>query len=190
MQFDSKDSLLLFDKFNKLLALKLTDQFSSDFKVSFSMKEYESTIHAYENCLKTVPSFSFIGQFNYSNRGVLLAVDPQIIYALTQSCFGVDPDQLTQKSESYFNFSEQFIGKEFISVLLSYFEEKACSIQLGRIDDQLDQIHLFFLDEQVVHVTMHCYIQGKEAGAIQLIYPLQFMKKEQDKWLSINEVKQ
>ncbi len=179
---ESKELVQHFVKFNKLLGLKITDQLSADLKVAFSISEFAGNLQDYQACLSVVPKFSFIGQFNYQNRGVLFSADSRIVSLLTDRMFGGN-GMVEEQKDTHFTFSEQFLGKEVVGIVEEYFNQKSCNVEFGRFDYHVDHTHLFFFDEQVMFIDMKCTIHGNDVGSMVLVYPLQFVKQEQEKWM-------
>ena len=173
-----------FLKFNKILGLKVTNTVSTQLKVGLCVTEFSGGVKEYQSCHSILPKFSFFGQFGYQNRGVLISIDPKIVMLGTQRCFGGKVDIVNDNGkETSFTFAENFFGKQVIGILNNEFEEKECSLEMNKIDYQLDRSHLFFSDEKVLFIEMKCTIEGNNVGAICMVYPLQFVKEEKEKWI-------
>ena len=171
-----------FNKYNKILGLKLTNIISSQLKVGLCISEYTGGVKEYQMCKNSLPSFSFFGQFSYQNRGVLMSVDPKIIVLGTQRCFGGEIDIVNYQANT-FTFAERFLGKQLLGIVEKSFEEKECNIALAKMDYQLDRSHLFFADEKVFFIEMKCTVDGNSVGSICMTYPLLFVKQEKEKWM-------
>ena len=170
-----------FLKFNKLMGLHITNRLSADLKMGFGIQEFSGVVQDYQSCLSVIPSFSFIGQYHYLNRGILCSIDPKIIASSANRCFGGDGKQ-AGTDRQVFTASEQFMGNEFTGLCESFFHSKDCPIEYSRMEYFINRTHLFFSDEQVLFVTMKCTIQSNDVGSMMFVYPLQFVKQEQEKW--------
>jgi len=170
-----------FLKFNKIVGLNITNFISTQLKVGLCISDFSGGVKEYQSCKDSIPRFSFFSQFGYQNRGILLSIDSKIITLGTQRCFGGKMD-LSQVSDSTFTFAENFFGKQVIATYEKIFEEIETEIQLNKIDYFLDRSHLFFSDEKVLFIEMKCTVDGSDAGSIHMIYPLMFVKQEQEKW--------
>ena len=171
-----------FIKFNKIMGLKLTNTVSTQLKVGLCVSEFSGGIKEYQSCQKTLPTFSFFGQFSYQNRGVLMSIDPKIVMLGTQRCFGGDVDVSNYQGNT-FTVAESFFGKHVIAIIDKTFEEKKCNLEMAKIDYQLDRSHLFFSDEKVLFIEMKCDVEGNDVGSICMIYPLIFVKQEKEQWM-------
>ena len=172
-----------FLKFNKVMSVKVVNNIATQLKVGLTISHFAGGIKEYQASSETIPNFSFIGQFTYSNRGIVFAIDPKIIMLSTQRLFGGDIDFQTY-SEKKFTFSECFIGKYILSSIETLLINKECPVKLNRIEHFMDRAHLFFSDEKVVFIEIRCNVQGEDVGKIGIFYPLIFLKQEKEKWSS------
>ena len=153
-----------FIKFNKVMGVNIINTLASQLKTGLSIAEFSGGIKEYQASISTINNFSFIGQFNYQNRGIACIIDPKIIIMSTQRTFG-GSSEIEPSDSTTFTFNE-----------------KQCQISLNRIEHNKERSHLFFSDEQVVFVEMNCTNNGQDIGKIALIYPLTFVKQEKEKW--------
>ena len=170
-----------FIKFNKVMGVNIINTLASQLKTGLSIAEFSGGIKEYQASISTINNFSFIGQFNYQNRGIACIIDPKIIIMSTQRTFG-GSSEIEPSDSTTFTFTENFIGKSILVSVENYFNEKQCQISLNRIEHNKERSHLFFSDEQVVFVEMNCTNNGQDIGKIALIYPLTFVKQEKEKW--------
>ena len=167
---DSQELTEQFIKFNKLLGLRL----------------FNGVIQDYQACTSVLPEVSFVGQFNYLNRGVLMSVDPRIIASITNRCFG-GRGEINEFKAASFSMAEKFIGKEIVQLVELFFSQKDIDVKCGRVDENLGRVHMFFSDEQVLFMDMKCRVGVEEAGSMAFVYPIQFIKQEQSKWLATED---
>ncbi|RAP31326.1 hypothetical protein DID78_01450 [Candidatus Marinamargulisbacteria bacterium SCGC AG-343-D04] len=179
---DTKRLFELFLRYNKLLGLHITNTFSEDLKFSFGVSEFSGMLQDYKACLSLIPAFSFVGHFGYENRGVLCSLDSRIVSVSGNRCFG--GAGLVEDGEKHsLTLSEQFIGKEYVSIVEKFLSRRDCPIAFTRMEYHIDRSHLFFSDEQVFFVDMKCSIQSHDVGSMVFVYPLQFVKQESSRWL-------
>lgn len=179
---DTKRRLDLFLRYNKLLGLHVTHTFSEDLKFSVAIKDVSGILQDYQSCLSFIPSFSFISHFSYKNRGVLCSIDKRILAISTNRCFG-GVGLVEDAEKQHFTFSEQFIANEFANVIERFLGQYECPVKFNRMESHIDRSRLFFSDEHVYFVEMKCCIQSQPVGSMIFVYPLQFIKQEQEKWL-------
>ena len=172
-----------FLKFNKVMSVKVVNNIATQLKVGLTISQFSGGIKEYQASSETIPNFAFIGQFTYSNRGIVFAIDPKIIMLSTQRLFGGEVNFQTYPNKN-FTFSECFIGKYILSSIESQLIDKECPVKLNRIEHFMDRAHLFFSDEKVVFIEIKCNVQGENVGKIAMFYPLIFLKQEQKKWSS------
>jgi flagellar motor switch protein FliM len=160
--------------FYKRLALSTSDMVSSKLKLNFDMKSLEYVEGEYSDFEKILPPFAYIAIYQYLKRGVLLSVDPRIIYILSNRMLG-GKGEIEKKPKPKFTFSEDFFGKEFISWFSYYYEENELPLKYLRIENSVDHTHYFFPDDPVVLAKLNCSINKKEIGSIVFCHPKSFL---------------
>ena len=118
-----------------------------------------------------------MGLYKYQGRGILIFIDPKIVYVLSNRMFG-GKGLVEKKPKPAFTFSEQFFGKELISWFTQYFEKSGVLVSFLRVENHVDHIHYFFPDEEVAVSQMKCKVNGEELGGIYLCHPIEFVEKE------------
>ena len=160
--------------FYKQLALNTSDMVSSKLKLNFDMKSLEYSEGQYSDFESQLPPFAYISVYQYEKKGVLLSVDPRLIYILSNRMLG-GKGEIEKKPLLKFTFSEDFLGKEFISWFSYYYEENKIPLTYLRVENKVDHTHYFFSDDPVVIVKLNCSINKKEIGSVVFCHPKSFL---------------
>ena len=171
------DKMTHFGNYYKLLSLLLSDQVSSLLKFNFDMKEVDCRTTLYAQFSQMMPDFLFVGLYKYKSRGLLLFIDPKIVYMLSNRMLG-GQGTVETKPTPMFTFSETFFGKELVSWFTQYYQKSGVPVSFLRVENQIDHIHYFFPDEEVAVVSFTCKYNGEPIGQIALCHPREFVEKE------------
>lgn len=167
----------MFSNFYKMGSLILSDRLSSLLKVNIDLKDITCSMESYAGFCAQVPSFSFIGLYKYKTRGLLVFIDPKIIYILSNRFMG-GVGIIEKKPSPLFTFSEQFFGEELLNWISSILPENGIDIHFLRSESKLNHVHYFFPDEEVVSMVMKCRLNEKLIGNICICHPKSFVVQE------------
>jgi flagellar motor switch protein FliM len=166
-----------FIDFYRQLSLSMSDEFSSTIKGNFDMKDIGCDEQTYASFLEGCPKFALFGLFHYRSRGMLILIDPQIVYSVSNRFMG-GSGEIEKKPTPLFTFSETFFGKEILSLLSSNLQNKGVDIQFLRLETYPNNIHYFFSDETILTTTMKIKLNGEPIGDIRICHPEMFLEKE------------
>jgi len=166
--------------FYKRLALSTSDMVSSKLKLNFDMKSLDYVETTYAEFEKLLPPFAYIAIYQFRKRGVLLSVDPRIIYILSNRMLG-GKGEVEKKPKPKFTFSEDFLGKEFISWFSYFFEDNNLPLKYLRVENNVEHTHYFFPDDPVILAKLNCSINKKEIGSIVFCHPQSFFEVGSDR---------
>lgn len=172
MNSNGKDSVI---SFYKQLALSTSDMVSSKLKLNFDMKSLEYSEGVYSDFETQLPPFAYIAVYQFEKKGVLLSIDPRLIYILSNRLLG-GKGEIEKKPHLKFTFSEDFLGKEFVSWFSFYYEDNHIPLTYLRVENNVDHTHYFFPDDPVVLVKLNCSINKKEVGSVVFCHPKSFLK--------------
>lgn len=171
----------VFEDIHKYLSLILSDKVSSLLKLNFDMKNIECQEEEYQMFTSNIPKFSYIALFRFKNRGILLFVDPKIIYMLTNKMLG-GKGIIETKPRPVITLSEDYTGKKMVSWFHEFYRESKLDINFLRIEHDVNLIHFFYPDEKILSVKMNCKINMKPVGTISACYPQIIMDKKESSW--------
>ena len=159
------------DSLYKFLALKLSDRLSSQLKISFDLKDVATSQAPYTEIIKPISSFCYVGLMQYYARGVLLFVDPRIIYMLSNRMLG-GQGIIEDKEYAHFTPSEHVFGEQLMNWALDFYKELQIPVTYLRSEENAAHVHYFYPDEVVFGSVMKCRINDKVAGHIIAVHPV------------------
>ena len=174
---ESEKAIEQFSSFYKMGSLLVSDRLSSMLKVNMDLKDISCALEPYSAFCAQVPSFSFIGLYKYKTRGLLVFIDPKIVYILSNRFLG-GPGIIEKKPAPLFTFSEELFGKELLSWITSIFSENNINIHFLRHESKINHVHYFFPDEVVATMVMKCRLNEKLIGNICICHPKLFVEQE------------
>lgn len=166
-----------FSNFYKMGSLLISDRLSSLLKVNMDLKDITCSMETYANFCAQVPTFSFIGLYKYKARGLLVFIDPKLVYILSNRFFG-GTGIIEKKPSPLFTFSEQLFGEELLSWVTSILPENGMDVHFLRSESKLNHVHYFFPDEDVATMVMKCRLNEKLIGNICICHPKSFVEQE------------
>ncbi len=161
----SLDHLPLF----KELSLYISGKVSGELKLSFEIVGIQILEKDYQSAQKDLPQNNFYGIFSAGKQGMLLSIDKNLLQLLTDKALG-GSGVYEKKTVQELAPSELFIGKEFLDWILDFFQNKSIDLAFQRIEENGQDIHMFFPDQliQIMHLTVK--VAHHTVGMIQLIY--------------------
>jgi len=151
----------------KTMALKLSDKISSTLKVNFDMKDLACGKEEYRNFANEIPNFAYLGLFKHKGRGLIIAIDPRIIYVLSNKLLG-GKGIIEIKPEPIYTFSELFFGRELVSWINALYQDIAIDLIYERYETSIHSVHYFYPDEIIFSAKMHCKYDRKPIGNIAI----------------------
>lgn len=170
-----------FEEIHKYLSLILSDKVSSLLKLNFDLKDIECKVEEYQMFTATAPKFCYIALFRFVNRGILLFVDPKIIYILSNRMLG-GKGIVEVRPKPVITMSEDFLGKKVVQWFYDFYRESKLDVTFLRIENDVNLIHFFYPDEKILSMQMNCRINGKPCGTISACYPQIIMDKKESSW--------
>ncbi len=146
-------------------ALQLSDHISSLLKSNFDATDVKSLQAPYASFVSAVPAFAYIGLFKTNDKGLIVAVDPKIIYVLANRMMG-GRGIMERKTRPAFTLSEQFLGEEIMGFVQKKLAEANAAIQLERIEHHISHVHYFYPSDPVTKTAMFCKFNNKSVGYI------------------------
>lgn len=163
--------------FYKMGSLQISDRLSSMLKVNMDLKDITCSQEQYSNFCTHIPSFAFIGLYKYKTRGLLIFIDPKIVYILSNRFMG-GPGIIEKKPSPIFTYSEEVFGEELLGWITTIFIDNNIDINYLRYESKISQVHYFFPDEVVTTMVMKCRLNDKLIGNICICHPKSFIEQE------------
>jgi hypothetical protein len=161
-----------FDMFNLIklirgLGLYISDSVSFDFRMDFSMLELDQKEVEWKEFAKELPPISYYSEIDWKGKvPFLLSLEESVIYALTSRLLGTSAwkgDEKQQKS-----FAENFVGEEFVGLILRYFSDMKHDLTCVKTDPELSYFHTFYPDDHILAVQLKCNINQEFIGSLTL----------------------
>lgn len=170
-----------FEDIHKYISLLLSDRLSAELKLNFDLKHIQCANQEFQTFSSDIPRFSYIALFKFKTRGILLLIDPKIIYVLTNRMLG-GKGIIETKPKPLFTVSELFMANKLVNWFSDFYTEHHLEIKFLRVENNLDMVHFFYPDESIFGVKMNCKINQKEIGTIACCYPELIMSSKESAW--------
>ncbi len=170
-----------FEDIHKYISLLLSDRLSADLKLNFDLKHITCENQEFQMFASDIPRFSYIALYKFKSRGILLLIDPKIVYVLTNRFLG-GKGTIETKPKPLFTFSESFMAEKLVNWFSEFYAESHLDVKFLRVENNLDMVHFFYPDEQIYGVKMACKINQKDIGNISCCYPKLIMDRRESSW--------
>lgn len=173
MSFLPKESVT---SFYKDAFLVLSNELSSVLKINFNLTQFSVVKQSFSEFLTVTPDFSYLGVFTYKNRGVLVLLDPKLIYVLSNRSLG-GKGIMSKTPHPLFTFSEDFFGQYMVSWFDNYFKTYHLPLVFQRHETHLNRVHSFLSEDDIVSISVSCYLNDQDLGRIIMCHPTSFFEE-------------